>query len=135
MVDNAQELNNLVRELAPRLNPGQFVFVTFDDEAKIRDVDIIGSIAETEGLSLIISLQDADRLDAEYQVVLSWITLDVRSSLQAVGLTAHIAQALANQKIACNVVAGTHHDHLFVPKTDTVVAMQILEQLVQHAQR
>ena len=130
MVDNAQELNNLVCELAPRLNPGQFVFVTFDDEAKIRDVDIIGSIAETEGLSLIISQQDADQLGAEYQVVLSWITLDVRSSLQAVGLTALVAQALAEQEIACNVVAGNHHDHLFVPNSDAAAAMQILEQLV-----
>ena len=134
MVDNAQELNNLVRELAPRLNPGQFVFVTFDDD-KTRDVDVIGSFVETEGLSLIITQQHADRIEADYQVVLSWITLDVRSSLQAVGLTALVAQALAEQEIACNVVAGNHHDHLFVPNSDAAAAMQILEQLVQKAKK
>ena len=134
MVDNAQELNNLVRELAPRLNPGQFVFVTFDDD-KTRDVDVIGSFVETEGLSLIITQQDADRIEADYQVVLSWITLDARSSLQAVGLTTLVAQALAEQEIACNVVAGNHHDHLFVPNSDAAAAMQILEQLVQKAKK
>ena len=134
MVDNAQELNNLVRELAPRLNPGQFVFVTIDDD-KTRDVDVIGSFVETEGLSLIITQQDADRIEADYQVVLSWITLDVRSSLQAVGLTTLVAQALAEQEIACNVVAGNHHDHLFVPNSDAAAAMQILEQLVQKAKK
>ena len=43
------------------------------------------------------------------------ITLCVHSSLAAVGLTAKVATALAARGIAANVVAGYHHDHLFVP--------------------
>ena len=39
----------------------------------------------------------------------------MHSDLEAVGLTAAFARALADAGIACNVVAGVRPDHLFVP--------------------
>jgi hypothetical protein len=53
----------------------------------------------------------------------------VHSSLQAVGLTAAVATALAERGIACNVVAGFHHDHLFVPHERGAEAMDALAEL------
>ena len=60
----------------------------------------------------------------------AWITLRVHSDLAAVGLTAAFARALADAGIACNVVAGVHHDHLFVPADragDALAALRALQ--------
>lgn len=45
------------------------------------------------------------------------------------GLTAAVATALADDGIACNVVAGYHHDHLFVPAARAADAMESLVRL------
>ena len=55
----------------------------------------------------------------------AWLTLEVRSALDAVGSTAAVAAALAAENIPCNVLAGYHHDHLLVPidKADLTIAV------------
>ena len=58
-----------------------------------------------------------------------WITLTVPSDLQAVGLTAAVAEALTAAGISCNVVAAAHHDHLFVPIEHAERAVHVLEAL------
>lgn len=58
-----------------------------------------------------------------------WLVLRVRSALDAVGLTAAVAQELAGAGVSCNVVAGFHHDHLFVPYEGVDHAMELLEAL------
>ncbi len=59
----------------------------------------------------------------------AWITLTVHSSLEAVGLTAAVANTLASAGIACNVLAGFHHDHLLVPIDRVDDAMAALSRL------
>ena len=58
-----------------------------------------------------------------------WITLGVESELDSVGLTAAFSRALADQSISCNVVAGTYHDHLFVPLDRADAALECLREL------
>jgi len=62
----------------------------------------------------------------EYSFVASWITLTVHSSLEAIGLTAAFSAALSQEGIICNVVAAFYHDHIFVGKSYTLKAMEIL---------
>ncbi len=94
-----------------------------DDTGKL---DYEGSFKEAEGITLILSKTYADTIALEYSSLISWITLQVHSSLEAVGLTAAFSKLLAAHNISCNVVAGYHHDHLFVMKEDAKKAMELL---------
>jgi len=66
-----------------------------------------------------------------YEYVASRITLNIHSALEAVGLTAAFATALAKENISCNVIAGYYHDHLFVDQKDAQRAMIALKSLSQ----
>ena len=68
----------------------------------------------------------ADQYALPYTFVAAWITLEVHSALDAVGLTAAFAQALTAAHISCNVVAAYFHDHIFVDKKDAAKAMEVL---------
>ena len=57
----------------------------------------------------------ADGAGLAYDGTMEWIALRVPSELDAVGLTAAFSAALAVAAISANVVAGLHHDHVFVP--------------------
>jgi len=59
------------------------------------------------------------------------ITLQVHSSLAAVGLTARVAESLAAHGISANMVAAFHHDHVFVPWARRGEALKILENLAK----
>lgn len=59
----------------------------------------------------------------------AWITLRVHSALDAVGLTAAVSLALTDAGLSCNVVAGFHHDHVFVPYDRAAQAVDVLKAL------
>jgi hypothetical protein len=119
-------LETLLNNLNPVLNTGDFVFCTVPNMDKIELSQIIGSFKEAEGITLILSKAYADIIALEYSSIMSWITLQVHSSLEAVGLTAAFSKLLAVHNISCNVVAGYYHDHLFVMKEDAKKAMELL---------
>lgn len=87
------------------------------------------TVREDEGLTLVLDRQQADHLGLPYDYVAAWITPRVHSALDAVGLTAAVAGALASDGISCNVVAGYHHDHLFVPAHQAQAALDALRDL------
>ncbi len=85
---------------------------------------------ETEGMTLVLHQADADRFGWPYDFLAGWITLQVHSDLAAVGLTARISAELAQAEIACNMIAGYYHDHLFVPVEKVDQTMKILYALI-----
>ena len=123
------DLNELIRSMRPVLNAGLYVFCTTQHDRDIDLNDVVGWFREREGATVIIEQKKADALQLSYSYVAAWITLEVHSSLAAVGLTAAFANALAAAGISCNVVAGFYHDHIFVAKQDAEKAMAILTQL------
>ena len=82
--------------------------------------DAFAVICEEEGTTVIVA-QDSGGF--------ARITLTVHSALDGVGLTAAVAGGLAGAGIACNVVAGYHHDHLFVPWERRDEALAIFQRL------
>lgn len=110
----------MIAEMDPVIVPGSYVFATIDPPP----ANALATVREAEGTSCLLSADDAQRLDVFDGPVLGWITLRVYSALDAVGLTAAVSAALAAQNIACNVVAGRHHDHLLVPidRVDDAIA-------------
>ena len=61
------------------------------------------------------------------------ITLEVYSDLEGVGLTAAVANALAENNIPCNMIAAYSHDHVFVPSSLAQDAFEILTDLQKQA--
>ncbi len=86
-------------------------------------------ISEAEGTTAVMTQHAAERLGASGDFEACWLTLDVHSSLEAVGLTAAVAEALADDDIPCNVLAGFHHDHLLVPVDKADRALECLAEL------
>jgi hypothetical protein len=112
--------------MKPVLNTGDYVFCTIKDLNAIRCKDIVSVFKEQEGFTVILEKSLADTLQLNYSFIASWITLTVHSSLEAVGLTAAFSNALANEGISCNVIAGYYHDHIFVGKKDAEKAIAAL---------
>ncbi len=122
-------LATLLRSMSPQLNDGEYVFCSVTDPSLLQGCEVLGSFREHEGLTVIVRREQAEHLGLGFDYVAAWITLQVHSALQAVGLTAAFAGALGRAGISCNVIAGYYHDHLFVGQEDAGRAMQVLQQL------
>ena len=127
------DLSKLIQEMKPELNPGEFIFCQIDSSHYPLANDAICFFQEKEGLTLILPKQKADEAKLLYSGTYAWITLTIHSSLEAVGLTAAVSQALAQANISCNIVAAYYHDHLFVPLKDAQQALDVLQTLTQSA--
>ncbi|QYH35892.1 ACT domain-containing protein [Salinibacterium sp. M195] len=127
------DLDVLVASMEPQLNDGVFVFATVGSLAEVDLTSIMALVQEPEGISVVMTEADALRQGIAHEFRSSWITLTVTSALEAVGLTAAFARALGDVQISCNVIAGHHHDHIFVPTESTDAALAALRGLQRAA--
>lgn len=123
------ELSTLLSDMSPLLDDRDWVFVMVDDEAFVHLApNAIASFREAEGVTLVLPALGAH--DCEHMSgPMARITLEVHSSLEAVGLTAAVAGALATEGISANVIAAYYHDHIFVPEASAEHAMNVLRAL------
>ena len=128
-------LQVLLSTMKPVLVAGEFVFCTFPGEGYGRraELDPVCSINEPEGLTLVIPRERADHAEIAYESTFVMITLQVHSSLSAVGLIALVTAELASRGISANVVSGFFHDHVFVPRNRDGDALRALVELSTRA--
>ena len=129
MTTPVSNLTTLLRSMEPQLHPGVVVFASVPHETDLSSLSAISTFREAEGLTLITSEAEAIRANLPVLFRAAWITLQVHSDLQAVGLTAAFDRALGEAGVSCNVVAAAYHDHIFVPIESAQAALSALRQL------
>lgn len=117
------DLQRLLGGLAPELAPRPRAIRSQAADASV-PAGTIMLFREDEGVTTVIEVDDAPD-----EPLWAQITLRIHSSLEAVGMMAAIATALAARDIPCNAVSAYYHDHLFVPwsrRDDAIAALQAL---------
>ena len=126
------QIETLLRTMQPSLSPEEYVFCSVKPE-ELGNINLnsVGTFQEKEGLTLIVTKEEADSHQLAYSAIFSMITLEVHSSLEAVGFIAAIASLLAQHNISVNPVSAYYHDHLFVPVARSKEALSLLQELAR----
>ena len=113
-----EDLQKLLKSINPVLNKKIFVFCSVTkEELKKIEVSPVCQFYEKE---------EAQRNGLEFIYPCKMITLNVNSSLNAIGFIAAVAGKLAEYKISVNPISAYYHDHLFVPADKAEQVMEIL---------
>lgn len=128
-MDGETELSHLLRHLSPSLSREVFVFASCDRGRIPPDVRPQMSFLEAEGTTIVLEQSLAIAKSIPFEFPCRMITINIHSSLNAVGLLAEITSAMASNGIAVNAVSAFFHDHLFVPVGTEERAMKILDHL------
>jgi hypothetical protein len=126
------DLNILLQSMQPILHEEEYIFCSIkNQEYHYSDLTPIGQFREKEGLTLILTREQADSTGLAYTSVFCMITLSIHSSLEAIGFLATITGKLAEHFISVNPVSAYYHDHLFIPSSHAHKAMELLQELAQ----
>lgn len=126
------DLQRLLAGLAPELAERPRA-IRSQPASEAVPADAIMLFREQEGTTIVVAVDDAAVADTQDKALWAQITLRIHSSLEAVGMLAAIASALAARDIPCNAVSAYYHDHLFVPWVRREDAIDALRELSEGA--
>lgn len=130
MIEPSHDLEHMLNTLTVSHRSGTFCMATVPAVTPLGD-GVEALMVEDEGVTAICTLDRAVAEDWDHEFPCSWLTLDVYSALEAVGLTAAVAKALTEAKVPCNVIAARHHDHILVPTKRTNDAIEVIASLAK----
>jgi hypothetical protein len=124
------DLARLIRSMQPVIGSGIYVFVTIAPGQQMpQAVSPVLTFREDEGTTLVLLRDEAEAVGLVGAFPSRMITLNLHSSLEAVGFLAAITTALAAARIGVNAVSAYYHDHLFVPADRAKEALSVLTEL------
>jgi hypothetical protein len=127
-------LSALLLTLQLSLDSKTFVFLTFPStQSPPPSLFVQMSFQESEGLTIITTQESAALHKLECTFPSKMITLNIHSSLEAVGFMAAISTQLTKHGIGANPVSGFFHDHCFVPLGKEQEAIRVLSELAAEA--
>lgn len=125
-----RDLQKLLASMTPQLNPEVYVFATLPPGSSLpQGLEPVMRFVEREGTTLILAESSATAAGLAGTFRCRMITLDIHSSLEAVGFLAAITNRLAAAGMGVNPVSAFYHDHLFVPAERAEEALAILRKL------
>ena len=130
MIEPSHDLEHMLRTLTVSHRSGTFCMATVPAATALGD-GVEALMVEDEGVTAICTVDRAVAEGWDHEFPCSWLTLDVYSALEAVGLTAAVAKALTEAQIPCNVIAARHHDHILVPIKRTNDAIAVIASLAK----
>lgn len=122
-------LDKLLSRMSAELVDGLYVFATVADGVMPAGIRPRMMFGEAEGMTFILLKEEAEAHGLAYEFPCRMITLNIHSSLEAVGFLARITTKLAKHDMGVNPVSGFFHDHLFVPDGRELDAIAVLEEL------
>jgi hypothetical protein len=126
------DLKTLLASMTPELLAGVHVFATLPPGMSVPEIlEPVMLFREREGTTLIVPDDQARAAELDAAFPCRMITLNIHSSLEAVGFLAAITARLAAAGMGVNPVSAFYHDHLFVPADRAEEAMELLRQLVE----
>jgi len=125
------DLKTLLASMTPELLDDTYVFATLAPGVpRPEGLEPVMVFREREGTTLIVTEAAAKAAGLAASFRCRMITLNIHSSLEAVGFLAAITARLAGASMGVNPVSAFYHDHLFVPAERAEEAMGLLRQLV-----
>jgi hypothetical protein len=126
------DLKTLLASMTPELLAGTYVFATLAPGiAQPEGLAPMMIFREREGVTLIVAEATAEAAGLSASFRCRMITLNIHSSLEAVGFLAAITKRLASAGMGVNPVSAFYHDHLFVPAERAQEALVLLRQLAK----
>lgn len=122
-----RDLKRLIEGMRPMLDPRDWAYALAPAGTVVPEA--WATIREAEGVTVIAPWSDLQGRGWPLSGPWARITLTIHSSLDAVGLTAAVSHALAQAGIPANLIAGWHHDHIFLPRDQAAGAMTALQVL------
>ena len=126
MMSGETDILKLLAGLDPKVDSQTYVFASLEKAETFIGLSPIMMFNEEEGVTGIIPLEKAEAAGIEFAFPCKKITLQIHSSLEAVGLIATISEALEEEDVPANVVSAFYHDHIFVPVDKVDDAMKAI---------